>query len=321
MIGIGIDIGGTFTKIIAVDKNRKKRAEIKVSTVTDKTPEYFFRQISVSVKRILADLKSKKAFVCVGIAGDVDSKNGVLRFSGNLNRKWKNVPVADLFKKHTKLPCVVDNDANMAAWGAYETKLERKYKHVLAVTLGTGIGGGMILNGDIFRGESGTAGEIGHVTVVKDGNRCNCGNRGCLESYFGANAIVKKVKLQENLHTKMFKNLIEKYGLSAKTVALAAKKGDTMSKNIWKEAGQYLAVALSNFCLVFNPSAIVLTGGLSGAKSLFLPEIKKEFFKNGISTPFKTVRIFVTQTSNLGSLGAALYALNLLTKKGKSGVK
>jgi len=306
---IGIDIGGTNItvglvtkkgKIVRKDKFRTRPKEGKIKTVN---------RILKAVDGIMKGLQSNSIQgIGIGVAGDIDQKRGIVRFSPNLF--WKNVPIVRLIKKKFNLRVVVDNDANAAAWGAYVLEAGRKAKNLLCVTLGTGVGGGLILNGKIYHGASGSAGEIGHMTLNPQGERCRCGNYGCLETYIGSSYVVKKAVMKIR---KGEKSLIKKMvggnlkSVSSETVQAAALKGDRLARGIWKEAGEYLGIALSGVINLLNPEVIVFGGGMAKAGELIFKPMKAEIRKRTFRAPFEKVKFAWTKFGeDLGVIGAAL---------------
>jgi glucokinase len=310
MIGIGIDAGGTFVKFLAVNESGEIIAKNQIPTLAQNGPKQFVDKIAACVKDWQKKFKGEKLAVGMGIAGDVDPEKGLVRYSPNLD-KWRNVPIAGPLTEATGLPCVLENDANMAAWGAYDFELKRKYPTVLAVTMGTGIGGGIVINGKLFHGATGTAAEIGHVNVVPGGDLCNCGDRGCIEAYAGHYAIMRRTEqaLRNAPEKSVLKQFCASMQLSGECLCKAADEGDPTALAIWKETGHYLGRGLADVCLVINPDAVVLTGGVSRAHKHFIPGMMEAFAERHITTPFKYIKVIPAKTSDLGGIGAALFGL------------
>ncbi|MFA5160866.1 MAG: ROK family protein [Elusimicrobiales bacterium] len=310
MIGIGIDAGGTFVKIAAVDEEGNIREETQIASAPEQGVETFVRNISAVVSAWRKKLGREKMCAGIGIAGDVDPEKGVVRYSPNLN-KWREVQIAKPMSEATGLPCVLENDATVAAWGAYDYELKRKYNTVLAVTMGTGIGGGLVLDGKLYHGATGSAGEIGHVNVVYEGELCNCGDRGCVEAYAGHYGIMRRAAqiLPRLPDTSLLKKMAQSEKVSGDLLCRAADQGDEDALRIWKETGLYLGRALADVCLIINPDAIVLAGGVSRAHAHFLPGMAEAFSQRRIDTPFRHVKIIPARSPNLGSIGAAMFAL------------
>ncbi|MCG2725482.1 MAG: ROK family protein [Elusimicrobia bacterium] len=310
VVGIGIDIGGTNTKIVALNKTGKVLKEYRFKTLPALGYPNFLKRISQVVNLWKNILPGDNFAVGVGVAGDINSADGIIRFCPNLE-KWSNIKLAADIRKKTRLKCFIENDANIAAWGAYVLYLKKKYKNGIAVTLGTGIGGGLIINGKIYNGSGGSAGELGHTNIYPGGRKCHCRMRGCLEAYTGSYAIINRAKEE----IKNIPAFIKQYGLpkvkkiDTISLARAAAKGNPIALKIWRDTGTYLALALSDMVLVFNPEYIVFMGGVSNASKYFLPAIKTAFAGQKIKAPFKKVKLIVSKNPDLGCYGAAFYAL------------
>lgn len=309
MLGIGIDIGGTNTKLVVVNRAGKLLAHERFRTEASKGPAHFIKRLAAAVAGFRRDYGRQLVSIGIGAAGDVDPERGVLRFSPNL--AWRSVKLAGPLEKLTGLPCAMENDANMAAWGAYEIELGRKTEDILALTLGTGIGSGMILAGKLYHGSTGSAGEAGHLKIVPDGRACHCGARGCLEAYCGSYSIIARAR-------ELIKNeeaFIKKYAAPGheklNTICLtnAAAAGHAAARRVWAETGQYLGMGLAGLILLLNPGCVVLTGGVSKARKWFLPAMQKVLNHQQIKTPFQKVKIRISDNADLGSHGAALFGL------------
>ncbi len=309
---VGIDIGGTNITVALVTKRgeivRMNRFPTRPKEGKTKTINRTLKAIDEIMKGI--PLNSIEG-IGIGVAGDIDQERGIVRFSPNLS--WKNVPMVRLIKKKFNLRVVVDNDANAAAWGAYVLEDRRKTKNLLCITLGTGVGGGLILNGKIYHGASGSAGEIGHMTLNPQGERCKCGNHGCLETYIGSSYIVKKAITEIR---KGEKSLIKKIAggnlnrVTSETIQAAALKGDKLARGIWKEAGEYLGIVLSGVINLLNPGLIVFGGGVAEAGELIFRPMMAEIRKRTFSFPYKKVKFIRTKLGQqLGVIGAALLTL------------
>lgn len=308
MKGIGIDIGGTNTKLIVMDDGNALLHEERFYTAPENGAADFIRRLCAAARRLKNEWRP--ASIGIGIAGDVDPEKGVLRFSPNLGR-WRNLALAASLKKSTGLDCVLENDANMAAWGAYEMEIKRKYRNMMAVTLGTGIGGGIIMDGRLYHGATGSAGELGHTKLDRGGARCHCGAKGCLEAYCGSYAIMRAARAA----IRNQEAFISRYSAPGKerlnTVCLtrAADQGHAAAKKIWREMGENLGRGLADMVLLFNPDCVVLTGGVSRAYRHFLGPLKKVLASQQITTPFVKVKLVVAGNADLGVYGAALLGM------------
>lgn len=305
MKGIGVDVGGTAIKFVAVSEAGKvlDRAQVR-------TPANGKEFISGISERIMRWKKELGGQLCAGMgfAGAVDFEQGVVRKAPNIPC-IENLKIAEQVKKNTGVPCVLDNDANMAAWGAYAHELKGKYPTVVSVTLGTGVGGGLVLEGEMFRGATGAAAELGHMNVVRNGRKCPCGGHGCLEAYCGKHGIIARA---EQAYKTAGKKIPEE--ITPLWLCEAADSGDKTALELWRETGEHLGYALGNVCVLLSPDAFVITGGLSGAKKFFLPALEDVFGQWAMDTAFRHVKVKVSDSPNLGSLGAAMYGQHYFRK-------
>ena len=286
----------------------------KIETDYSKGAKGFIAQIGDYINAIQKEFPDQQVAVAVGAPGDVDNQKGVLRYNPNL--KFKDIadwPIAQMLYKHTGiLPCVA-NDATLAAWGVYEADLKRQATNVLVVTLGTGVGGGLILNKELYQGSNGTAGEIGHTKIADtcDGPLCGCGARGCLEAFIGTIGIKRRVleAVTDYPDSILAQMVSAEKDFKIEIVSRAAEKGCKVALKVWEDTGHYLGIGLANFTLVLDIDTIVLAGGVSGAAPYFLPAAKRVLAAQQIQTPFKRLKIVVSQNPNIGGVGAAMYAI------------
>ncbi|MCX7905731.1 MAG: ROK family protein, partial [Elusimicrobiales bacterium] len=234
MRGIGIDVGGTEIKIAVVDRNLKVLCNDSFPTPLFYDYNYFVKETSKIIKNFIFEHKANK--ICFAIAGDVDSEKGILRFAPNLCG-WKNKNIKKDFEKECMVEVIVENDANMAVWGGYVFELKKKYKNVVGFTLGTGVGGGVILNGSLFKGSTTTAGELGHMVIRVGGDLCSCGNRGSLEAYCSTKRVCYEAR-------KRIKNISE--NITPKYIFDLAVSGNKIARDIWYEYGEYLGFGIGN---------------------------------------------------------------------------
>lgn len=308
---LGIDMGGTQIKIAVVTDNVKIIEETVMDTDTKAQP------ITV-IKNIVAKLHTLKNYskiksIGVGIAGDIDSVKGIVRFSPNLP-KWKNIHLKKELEKLTKRKVFIDNDANTSAIGAFWLDLKGKATNMVCVALGTGVGGGIIINKKLYRGATGTAGEIGHITVESNGNKCNCGNNGCIETYIGVKHLVKSAtelmkKHKSDTILKLACN--DKNKITPKILSQACAKNDYVAKQVWKQAGEKLGILLTTILNFINPDHIVICGGISKADKIFFETAYKEINKRAFKTASKACKIVISKyTSKLGVAGSAMLVNN-----------
>lgn len=308
---IGIDMGGTLIKMAVVDDKANIIEDAVIKTDITALPKEIIEHIVDVLKRFKSYNKVKS--IGIGIAGDVNFKQGIVRFSPNLP-KWNNIKLKEKMELLTDKKVYVDNDANTAAIGAYWLDIKAKADNVVCVTLGTGVGGGIIINKKVYRGNTGTAGEIGHITIVPNGNKCNCGNNGCAETYIGVRHVVRDAinLLKENKSKyimKLANNDIKQ--ITPKLLFEAAKKGDKTAKQVWINAGEKLGILLSDVINFINPDYIVLCGGISNAGKLLIAPAKQQIRTRAFKTAAKLCKIAVSKyTSKLGVVGAAMLVKN-----------
>lgn len=316
MISIGIDIGGTFVKFTAINQNGKVLKNTKIATNTKLTSKVFINELATVVKTWQKDFKGENFVIGIGIAGDTDNTKGILHFAPNI--PWHNFKIADMLKKETGFPCYACNDASIAAWGIYDYEFKRKYKNLMVITLGTGVGGGLIIDGKLYQGASGSAGEFGHIKVdySKTALRCACGHKGCLEAYIGTNGLKKQMQnVAKTAPKSVLAKLLKENKFAIKLLSNAASAGDKNALKIWHNFGHYLATGLSDAVLLLNPEAIILTGGVAQGSKYFTSAMKEVFDKQVIKRPFKNIKILVSKQKDIGALGAALYALSKQNEK------
>lgn len=311
-LALGIDIGGTGIKLGLIDRHGRMMRTHRFSTPSKSNAEATGTLIVNEAKRFLANEKRTKSIVGIGVgaAGDVEPNTGMIRLSPNLG--WRNVPLKALLAKGLKYPIQVENDANVAAWAAYVVETKRKMKTLICVTLGTGVGGGIVLDGRLYRGSTGTAGEIGHMTLFPEGIACGCGNQGCLERYVGAKAMIEEARraIEAREQTLLTKWIGHDYSkLSPYLVQKAARQGDVLARNLWSVAGERLGIGLASLVNILNPDCIVLAGGLSRARGLLTDPVRRAILKRAFPTPAAKAKLLISRLDqDLGIVGAGLVA-------------
>lgn len=308
-VGIGIDTGGTFTKIVSVTPQGRLLRELQLPTLPEDGPRSFVRRVAEAVRREQAALGARAAGLGLAIAGDVDSERGTVRFSPNL-RSFDGYPLRAALSGAARRRVLIENDANMAAWGGYVVELERKARNVLVVAMGTGVGGGLVLEGKLFHGSTGSAGEIGHASVDPRGPRCACGVRGHVEAYAGSYGIVRIARQMLRGRASALRRACPDLALlEPRHVALAASKGDAVARAVWREAGRKLGLAIADAVYLFNPDVVLIAGGVSRAGRLILDPVLELLREQPFKTPFEAARVRIARTPNLGAIGAGLLAL------------
>ena len=274
----GVDVGGTTVKLglFTVEGELLDKWEIK--TYTENEGESILTDVTKAIKEKITEKKLAADEICgigVGVPAPVD-KNGAIERAANVG--WKAKEIKKELEELTGYPCVIGNDANVAALGEMWKGGGRGYDSIVMVTLGTGVGGGVILQGKILTGCKGAGGEIGHMKVNMDETRvCGCGNKGCLEQYASATGIVNMAK--ENVPEGSY--LADKK-VTAKAVFDGAKEGDAYCMKVVEKFGRYLGVALSNVAHVVDPEAFVIGGGVSAAGQILLDVVEKYYNENSM---------------------------------------
>ncbi len=293
---IGIDIGGTNIKGIRLSEKGDVLDKITEPTPLNNIPD----KISGIVRRLLTP---EVAGIGFGIAGIIDKKNGVILESPNIS-SLNNTPVRELFEREFSVPVVIENDANVYAYSEKLVGAGKKFDNFVAITLGTGLGGGMIYKGRLFEG----AFEVGHMIVEPEGRFCPCGNHGCLESYASGRAIVDRaISLLEKGEKSILRESHDGnfYKITPEIIYKTAFEGDTLSRDIFREFGRYLGIGIANIINIVSPEAVILGGGLIGAWDLFIEDVKREVSKRALKSLSPNVEILKTTLNEGGSIGAA----------------
>ncbi|GAA3195093.1 ROK family glucokinase [Lentilactobacillus kefiri] len=312
---IGIDLGGTTTKFAFIDTKGNITAKWRIKTDIS---EHGSNIVPNMVKSI-SDQMRKEDFTAadfygigMGTPGAVNREKGTV--VGAYNLGWDIVqPVGATISANLNLPIMIDNDANSAALGEYWKGAGDKAKDVVFITLGTGVGGGVIANGKLVHGINNGAGEVGHITVVPNGYQCTCGKRGCLEQYASATGVVHIAKDMAKTFTghSRIKELIDgDEGLSSKMVFFLADNGDILANQIVNRVCSYLGLALSHIGNTMNPENIIIGGGVSNAGNTLLQTTTRYFQENAFPSVRDSTRLKLAQLGNdAGVIGAASLAL------------
>ena len=267
MIAIGIDIGGMSIKGGAVDSNGSVYEKFSMPFVKGEDGEETIRKLADLVKEYIAahQLEGKIAGIGIGSPGTLDVKNGVVNYANNLG--WVDLPVAKIMQEVLPYPVRLTNDANAASLGEAKFGAGKAYETVIMLTLGTGVGGGIIINGKLYEGNEGKGGELGHSVIVVDGEPCTCGRKGCLEAYASASALIRDTKkaMKLNRRSLLWKVCPEIELVGGKTPFEAAKQNDATAIKVLDNYVKYLGEGILNFCNIFRPNVVVLSGGIANA--------------------------------------------------------
>lgn len=265
---VGVDLGGTKIAVGVVDPKGEIIFHVRVPTPSD--PDLILDAIAAAVAEVRRGRGDVKA-IGIGAAGYVDEKRSTVHFGPNL--RWHNKPIRALLEQVTLLPVVVENDANAAAWGEFVHGAGAGYRDMVMVTLGTGLGGGVISNGQLFRGRFGMAGEIGHYRAVPDGLPCRCGQSGCMEQYASGSAHIRRAREQAVADPDRAAALLAlgdgtPQGIKGDHVRWAAKAGDPFALDLFEQTGRWVGQALADLASVLDPAVFVIGGGLGQAGEL-----------------------------------------------------
>jgi glucokinase len=277
--GIGVDLGGTNLRIAAIDEDAQLLEKITLGTKISRGRDDVIDAMCVSIQQLARKYARhrKLAGIGVGVAGIIDLRSGKVRGSPNLPG-WIDYPVRAEIEHRLKTAVVLENDANVAALGEKWLGAGRDYDDMAMITLGTGVGGALVLNGRIWHGMNGMAGEFGHATVEPAGPPCNCGNRGCLEQYASATAVVRMAReaISSGHGGALSKAAKSDTGLHAHAVYDLAIQGDPEAQKIFRQVGRALGIALASMVNALNLPIYVVGGGVSSAWELFAPSIFEE---------------------------------------------
>lgn len=287
-VALGLDVGGTRIKAVALETPFRIVGEHDLPSPAMEGPEAVRKAIEGAISHF-HDQGIDIEAIGIGIAGSVDGKLGIVRNCPNF-ANWKNVPLKSLVESAFRVPVVVDNDANCAVYGEWQTGDAQRFSNVLLLTLGTGIGGGLILDGHLFRGATGTAGELGHMSIHSDGEWCPCGNRGCFERYCSASALARRA------------------GCTSKE--LFERKNEEKCRTILAEFIRDFQSGLTSLANIFDPDLILLGGAMAEGVLEFLPEIEAWMRAHAFPAVAEKVKVALTKHGNRsGSIGAALLSL------------
>lgn len=311
---IGIDIGGTTVKGIVTDDKGTMHGFINLPTWTRR------QEIAPRLKELVAALagsspsvtKKLKA-VGVGTAGSIDAERGIVLKSPNIP-SLSGFPLSDTLSKITGKPVFIQNDATAAVMGELWLGHGTRYNTWLMLTLGTGIGGGVVIENRIYTGQAGSAMEVGHVSIDYKGRKCPCGSRGCLELYSSATALVAHTRRLLNrypassLHQRLLYEVLD-----ARIIGEEARKGDTLSLLVYERISTWLGYGVANLVNLFNPEAVIFGGGLSKAHGLIFPVMKQTIHQRVLKGLDRNVKYLAIKDTTRGpSLGAAKIAIEAL---------
>ncbi len=311
MVAIGIDIGGTSFKYGIVSEEGKilfKHSYLVDESITqEEMIENLGRSINDFINEENIDRKDILG-IGVGCPGSIDSTKGVCDYSNNL--KWKDLNVCKILTEITSLKCLISNDANVACLGEVKFGAGKKYNNAVMLTLGTGVGSGIVIDGKLYEGNQGKGAEIGHEVIRFNGRKCTCGRRGCLEAYASATALIKDTKtaMRKN-HDSLMWNYVDGNikKVDGSTSFECSKKEDKAAKKVVDNYVWYLSQGILNICSVFRPECVILGGGVSNQKEYLVSKIKANLEKDhyGFGIAPKVEVLIAELGNNAGIIGAA----------------
>lgn len=305
----GIDLGGTSIKGGIVNSDN----EIVYTKSIRTMPERGFESVAEDIANLVIDMTNESEikmknieYVGIGSPGAIDSKRGVVYFAGNLG--WENAPLGEYIHRKLDKKVYVGNDANCAALGEYLTGSQKCYESMAMLTIGTGVGFGLILGNRVYSGATYGGAEFGHTTLVLNGEKCTCGKKGCIEAYASFTALVRDTErfINQNPQSKLAKLKLEKGEIEGKDIFEAAINGDEASVRIIDRFLEYIGAGVVNIINILDPAVIVIGGGISKSSEYFLPKIRKYVADNAFCKQVAPAEIRVATPGNdAGIIGSA----------------
>lgn len=311
MYYLGIDLGGTNIAAGIVSEDGKIINKLSTPTLPQRSFEEIIKDMAFLCNKLLSesgiDISEIQA-IGVGTPGAVDNKKGVVLNAGNLG--WHNADIKNEMSKYFSVPINIENDANAAAYGEYAV-CGIDADDFIFITLGTGVGGGIIINKKIYRGFNGAGAELGHCTLVHDGIKCSCGKAGCWEAYASVSALINQTReaIERNSNSLMAKLYKERGEVNGRTAFDAAKAGDAAAQNVVKKYLEYVADGICSMINIFEPEVLLIGGGISKEGDYLLNPIVDYCEKNWFCKNIRQTKIGIAALGNdAGIVGAALAA-------------
>ena len=310
---IAVDIGGTKFIAAVVEDGGRILSRVYCPTLAHEGPRKVIDRLILSIRSAahksgidIGDMQG----IGVAAAGIIDLNKGLIIESPNLPH-WRNIKLIDILYKKFGGPIYLVNDASAAALGEFHLGAGHGVSNMVYLTVSTGIGGGIIINGDLYEGSDGCAGEFGHMIVDTDGPECKCGSRGCLEALASGTAIARMARGRlENTDGSLLSEMNQGSAdnITSVMVASAARRGDLLSNEVVKLAGRYLGIGLANIVNIFNPDMIVIGGGVSKMGELILKPARKTMKEHAFKLPARRVSVVKSRLGeNAGVIGASIY--------------
>ncbi len=297
---VGVDLGGTNIKIGIVSQKGKIIKKISLDTLAAEGPDKVISQIKKGIKEILTKNKLKIQGIGIGSPGTVSTKKGTVEDPPNLPG-WEKINLGKILQKEFKINVHVENDANVAAIGEMIFGAGKKIDTFIMITLGTGVGGGIIFNKKLFKGEFGAAGEIGHMSICYNGPKCKCGSFGCVETYVGNHYLVKRVReeLQSNKDSKIWELINNDFDLLTPLVIQQAEElGDIYAKSVIQDLGLYLGTALASSSNTLDIGTFIIGGGVAGFGEPLFDSIRKNVSARVLKPLSKRIKVLPAKLKN-----------------------
>jgi glucokinase len=297
---IGVDLGGTSIKLGIVSDNGKLLKKHTVRTEAEKGPKKVIENIISGINELTEKSKYKISGIGIGCPGVVTPGKGIVENPPNFPG-WNRVNIGKIISREFKKTVLVDNDANAAAIGELTFGSGKKYKSFIMITLGTGVGGGIVINKKIYHGDFGAAGEIGHISIDYNGPKCNCGSYGCIEAYAGNHYLRERVRTELKKHPKskiwkLIENDLSK--VSPRNIQDAAESGDAFGKSVIEELGMHLGSAFASLCNVLDISVFIIGGGIAGFGKPLFDSIRKTIARRVMAPIRPRVRVLPAKLKN-----------------------
>lgn len=311
----GIDMGASHISIIIANFTSHVLSEVEIPFNIGQGPKTCIALANESLHNLLRQINLQLAdllAIGIGVPGPIVSEAGMV-LAPPIMPGWDRFPIRDSLEKLWGCPVSLNNDAELGALGEWAYGSGRGEQNLAYIKVGTGIGAGLLLDGHIYRGATGSAGEIGHMTIEENGPQCTCGNKGCLEALSGGNAIARQA--QEAVRRGQRTQLTDTKPadtITAQDVAAAARRGDLISQQILSQAGEHVGVAIAGLVNLFNPNMVVLGGGVSQIGDLFLEPVRKAVHKRSLPAAAQAVRITTALLGRRSScMGAVVQAMTI----------
>lgn len=292
---VGVDMGVTHLTVIVADIAARVLADREIPWRIEDGPEACLHMVQEQVQQAVEAAQVAPAHIRaygVGVPGPVDQQAGTVKTPPVMPGRWHGYPIREALAEAWGRPVLLNNDANLGAFGEWAYGAGRGADPLLYIKVGSGIGAGWVIHGQIYCGATGSAGEIGHLTIVENGPRCTCGNRGCLEALAGGQAIARQA--QEAVRAQQPTQLAligPPETLTAREVALAARRGDLVAQQILRQAGEYLGIAVANLINLLNPAVVVFGGGVAQVSDLLLEPVRREVQRRSLPPLAQAARI------------------------------